>query len=110
MKKYRFSQKMHTCKLVRTLLELRTASVMKPISFFEIVFIVALFHGCGPSESGDFPSASSVVPNETAAFEQQTRCLSSQWLSQPDGMMEAKTLGELIKLCDDGKPPFNSDS
>ena len=87
---------------------------MKLISFIEILFIIALSHGCGPGESGDLHSASNAASHETATLEpqasQRSQCLSSRWLSQPDGKVEAKTLGELIKLCVEDKPPIKTDS
>jgi hypothetical protein len=86
---------------------------MKLITTFDILFIVALSYGCGPGENGDFLSAGNVVLNDTALEQQaspRSKCLSSRWLSQPNGTIEAKTLGELIKLCDEDKPPNKSDS
>jgi len=84
---------------------------MKVISFLQILLIVALSHGCGPGESGDFHSASNPASHETIALEQQAsqspQCLSSRWFSQPNGKIEAKTLGELIQLCDQDKPPVS---
>ena len=75
---------------------------MKLIPLIEIFFAVALCHGCGPADNGDFSSAGNVMSNENVIQKDashRSNCRSSRWLTQSDGTIEAKTIGELVRLC-----------
>jgi hypothetical protein len=85
---------------------------MKVFRLFPILLIAGPFYGCGPGETGEFATSDNATSHEIALEQSefpQSTCLSSRWLSQPNGKIEAKTLSDLIKLCDDDTP-HKSDS